>query len=56
MVKILFVFPDLLDDPGEGGEERLVQHRSAGFADGFQTTEGVLVQRGYSGLLSLRWV
>src|SRR3972149_686853 len=40
MVKVLFVFLDLLNDPGKGGAERLVQHRSAGFADGFQTTEG----------------
>ena len=38
MVKVLSVFPDLLDDPGEGGAERLVQHRSAGFADGLQPT------------------
>src|SRR3990170_1186259 len=44
MVKVLFVFPDLLDNPGKGGAERLVQHRSAGFADGFQTTEGPFVR------------
>jgi hypothetical protein len=44
MVTVFFVFADLLDDPVNGGEERLVKHRSAGFADGFQTTEGPLVR------------
>ena len=41
---VFFVFPDLLNDPGKGGAERLVEHRSAGFADGLQTTEGPLVR------------
>ncbi len=41
---VSFVFPDLLNDPGEGGAERLIEHRSAGFADGLQTTEGPLVR------------
>ncbi len=39
MVSVFFAVLDLLDDPGQGGAERLVQHRSAGFADGLQTTE-----------------
>src|SRR3972149_9447279 len=44
MVKVFLMFPDLLNDPGESGAERLGEHRSAGFADGFQTTEGPLVR------------
>ena len=44
MVMVFFVFADLLDNPANGGAERLVKHRSAGFADGFQTTEGPFVR------------
>jgi len=38
------VFLDLLDDPGEGGAERFVQHCPAGFADGPQPTESPIVR------------
>ena len=44
MVCVFSVFPDLLDDPGEGGAERFVQHRSAGFADGLQPTESPIAR------------
>ena len=44
MVSVFSVFPGLLDDPGEGGAERLVQHRSAGFADGLQPTESPITR------------
>jgi hypothetical protein len=39
MVSVFPIFLDLLKGPAEGGAERLVKHRSAGFADGLQTTE-----------------
>ena len=32
MVRVFPIVPDLLDDPGKGGAERLVQHCAAGFA------------------------
>src|ERR1035438_7704498 len=41
---VFFVFPDLLNDLGKGGAERLIEHRSAGFADGLQTTESPLLR------------
>ncbi len=33
------MFLDLLDDPGQGGAEHFIEHRAAGFADGFQPTD-----------------
>lgn len=44
MVKVFFVFPDLLHNPAKGGAERFVEHRSAGFADGLQPTESPFVR------------
>lgn len=41
---VFFMLPDLLNDPGNGGAERFIEHGAAGFADGFQTTESPFVR------------
>jgi len=39
MACVFSMFLDLLNNPIQGGAERLVRHRAAGFADGLQPTE-----------------